>query len=799
MNEALSILLVATDAAYAASVRQSLVELGHDPVIAGDDAARALSRLPHAVAVVDTVGGDANEALSFCRACRAEVTDALVILLVDDPASLSDFGAPGTLYDDFMLRSSSALELQARIFGGLERVRQRRALRQRERQRILSQVVEFSRGLGPFLSPEELFQRVGRALMSLPEVRGVYAATHSERADEGLRVQLEMGVSAAPDPETAEQVLSAGRVLTRIRRTDVVCVVPLGAGPMGFLALRLSRQDSAPPALPLALAGLVSSAYASARLFESTKSRQLRLERGYLERHRQLARATAGLEQLSQVRDHFLAMLSHDLRSPLAVILASCQVLDEGLAGELNARQKRSVGVIFRQSTRMTNMVEELLDNYRAGVSAVPEFAEEVELGELVRRTMHGYREQFRDAGLVFEVRVRTPVAVRANPTTLREVICNIVDNAMKHASESVTLTIEGSERGVLLVHDDGPGFPEGVEARLTEKPEGEGSSMGLRLSASSVRRSDGEMTLENPPEGGALVRVVLPAAGARSEELRVLVGCGDMDRLEELVDILADGWSVSGASHSQEILKQLREGSADLLVLDSKLQGGRNGVELLAELKGDPALGVIPVLMICPPASPGLVERAHTLGALDVVERPVNGRVLLEHLDRAAQLSASSRVGVVGQAHDALTGLDTPSAVNPRIRRLIAESSAAKQALPALWVDVDSLHEVNQRMGYAAGDQLLLWTSTLLKKAVDPGAVISRYKGASFLLVLPGVSMERARAIGEQLEAEARETRPRLGAHRKRVEISVRFEDFSGGTRLLREPGDAVPPDAAN
>ena len=799
MSEALSILLVATDATYVASVRQSLAELGHDPVIAGDDAARALSRLPHAVAVVDTVGSGTREALSFCRACRAEVTDALVILLVDDPASLADFGAPGALYDDFMLRSSSALELQARIFGGLERVRGRRALRQRERERILSQVVEFSRGLGPFLSPEELFQRVGRALMSLPEVRGVYAATHSDRREEGLQVQLEMGVSAAPDPETANQVLSAGRVLTRIRRTDVVCVVPLGAGPMGFLALRLSRQDTTPPALPLALAGLVSSAYASARLFESTKTRQLRLERGYLERHRQLARATAGMEQLSQVRDHFLAMLSHDLRSPLAVVLASCQVLEEGLAGELNARQKRSIDVIHRQCMRMTSMVEDLLDNYRAGVSAVPEFAEEVELGELVRRTMYGYREQFRDAGLVFEVRVLTPVVVRANPTTLREVICNLVDNAMKHATESVTLTVEGSEHGILLVHDDGPGFPEGIEARLTEKPEGEGSSMGLRLSAASVRRADGEMTLENPPEGGACVRMTLPAAGARSEELRVLVGCGDMDRLEVLVDILADSWSVSGASHGREILKQVREGNADLLVLCATLEGNYDGVELLAELKGDPALGVIPVLMICPPGDAGLVERAHTLGALDVITRPVNGRVLLEHLQRAAQMSASSKVGVVGQAHDALTGLDTPTAVNPRIRRLIGESATAGLALPALWVDVDSLHEVNQRMGYAAGDQLLLWTSTLLKKAVDPGAVISRYKGASFLLVLPGVTMERAKEIGEKLEAEVRETRPRLGAHRKRVSISVRFEDFSGGTLLLREPGEADPSDADN
>jgi diguanylate cyclase (GGDEF)-like protein len=787
VNEPLSILLVIRDPEFAQAVHRDLVALGHEPVFAGEDAASALGRLPTPVGIVDTSGLSPEDVLSTCRGLRAEVSDTFLLLLIEDPAVLSLLGIPGVLYDDFMIRSSSSLELQARISAGLERVRVRLAVRQRERQRILSQVMEFSQRLGPFLSPEELFQRVGATLMGLPEVQGVYVAT-SEEGSEGFTVQLEMGLSAAPSTVTVKQVLEEGRIRTQVRRGDLICVVPLGADPIGFLALRLSRVPGSSPALPLALAGLVSSAYVSARLFASTKSRQLRLERGYLERHRQLNRATASLEQLSKVRDHFLAMLSHDLRSPLAVVLASCQVLEEGLAGELNARQKRSVNVIFRQCTRMTEMVEGLLDNYRAGASPTPEFAEAVDMGLTVQRTMSGYREQFRDAGLVFEVQVLQQSNVRFNPTTMREVICNLVDNAMRHAQESISLTVDADgERGVLRVRDDGPGFPEGVEARLAEKPEGEGSSMGLRLCASILRRGGGRLSLRNPPEGGAEAVVELPLAGVGEETPRVLVATGDLDRLEELEEILADRWEVRGATHSEEILDQCRDGQVDIMVLDMALAGGRDGLEVLADLKADPELGVIPVVVICPPAQPALQERAHTLGALDVLVRPISGKVLLDHLGRAAKLSGSARTSFASRSHDALTGLDTAEAVRGRIVRLVRESRIAHKALPGIWVDALQLREINQRMGYAAGDQLLLWLSSLFKRSVEPGSVICRYKGSRFLLVLPSVPLQDAEALAQAMAREVKEARPRLGAMRARVEVSVEIEDFSRGSRLFK------------
>ncbi len=796
-----SILLVVSDVAFGSATREALKALGSTPVIASAEDLEALPRMPYPAAVIDTVGIPVEQVLRTCRGLRAEVSDPLILLLVDPLDRIPDFGPPGALYDDFMLRGGSSAELIARVRTGLERVQDRHIARQRERERILAQVVAFSGGLGPFLGTAELFQRVGSALMNMPEVRGVYAATRSDGDSGQLQVQLELGSPAAPDAEVVRQVLTEGRIRTQVRRGDVICVVPLGSGPMGFLALRLSGVGDAQPALPLALAGLVSSAYASARLFESTKSRQLRLERGYLERHRQLARATAGLEQLSKVRDHFLAMLSHDLRSPLAVVLASCQVLEEGLAGELNARQKRSVGVIFRQCTRMTTMVEELLDNYRAGLSAVPEFAEEIDLGEIVRDTMRGYGEQFRDAGLVYEVRVEREVVVYANPSTVREVICNLVDNAMKHAREQIALRVssdEDGERGILRVCDDGPGFPADMDALLSEKPEGESSSMGLRLCASILRRAGGALRLENLPGGGAEARIELPATSPRGEGLRLLVGCGDMDRMEELVDLLAAQWSVSGASHGEEILKQIRDGGVDLLILDTQLKGGRGGLELLADLKSDPALGVIPVLVICPPASAAEEERAHTLGALDVLSRPVNGRVLIEHVQRAAELAAGSEVGPAARTHDALTGLETPVAVLSRVIRLTEESRLAGVALPSIWVDVQDLHGINQRMGYAAGDQLLLWLSSLLKKAADPGAVVCRYTGARFVLILPGVDMGRAESICQALVREVRESRPRLGAHRTRVQILAEVQDLTADSRLFSLPGDADPPVAA-
>jgi len=654
-------------------------------------------------------------------------------------------------------------------------------------QRLQGQVMELAGRMDPTVRASTLLHRVGRTMMRVEGIVGAFAALGGPESGRSLDPILAVGEEARPATHQVRTALMepGPRWHSDVGRdgaAGALCVIPLGQGPLGLLSLRLNPPDALPTSAAESLGVLLGRACAASLLVSSAKERQVRLERGYLGRVRELRRLTARVDRLSEIRDDFLAVLSHDLRSPLSIIQGNCQILSECLVGEVNDRQAKVVDTIGRQATRMTEMVEDLLDRFRAGTTPTPSQAELIALEDLASQVIDSHQDTAQEREIRLELASSQPASALADPTVLRQVLGNLLDNALKHCPAGSTVTVSvytaGNHVG-LEVRDDGPGFPKGGP-ELTGPVAARDHGMGLKLCHRLMRMMGGTLDFSNHPAGGAIARMQLPLAHKETGGLRVLVGSGELDRLEGLTERLGVRWDVAGLTHGETVLEQVRQLPPDVLILDHTLQGQLSGSVVLGELKGDPELGSVPVILLAPGSELGLAEQAHNLGALAVLELPLDSQELEAQIGRAARLASEADGGFEGRTHDPLTGLDTFQTQGARLQRLQVESREAGLPLPGLVVDVVDLKGINSRSGYAAGDQIVLWLSTRLRHLTRPGELLVRLASDEFLLVRPRSSLEDARRAADELLRAVQDARPRIGATRLRVHIEVEVRDIA-------------------
>jgi two-component system phosphate regulon sensor histidine kinase PhoR len=230
------------------------------------------------------------------------------------------------------------------------------------------------------------------------------------------------------------------------------------------------------------------------------------------------------LRRLEQVRQEFVANVSHELKTPLAVIKASVETLIAGAADDADARDG-FLAQINEQSDRLHNLILDLLNLARieSGVAA-PE-VRPVALAGVVERCVARHRARAVSKGLRLEaLPPAEPVAVLADDEALDTVLENLVDNAVKYtAAGRVDVrwqAVDGTAR--LEVEDSGVGIPERDLPRLFERfyrvdkarsRELGGTGLGLSIVKHLVQSMGGDVTVRSTPGRGSVFVVQLPAA----------------------------------------------------------------------------------------------------------------------------------------------------------------------------------------------------------------------------------------------------------------------------------------------
>lgn len=231
--------------------------------------------------------------------------------------------------------------------------------------------------------------------------------------------------------------------------------------------------------------------------------------------------------ELDRMKNDFISVAAHQLRTPLASIRWYLELLNDPKEGRLNKNQKMFARNAYSSTRRMLALVNGLLAVTRVEAGKVPIRPEPTDLGTIVRESLDGF------AAAMAEKRIRHHLSVEAelpaiplDRTLAREVVSNLLENAIRYSPEEgeILVRIEPGEDELLLsVADNGIGIPESQKDRIFEKffrasnavsRSSEGTGLGLYLVKFIVGLWNGRIWFESEEGKGTTFRVTVPLGG---------------------------------------------------------------------------------------------------------------------------------------------------------------------------------------------------------------------------------------------------------------------------------------------
>lgn len=228
------------------------------------------------------------------------------------------------------------------------------------------------------------------------------------------------------------------------------------------------------------------------------------------------------ISKSEKIKSEFISSVSHELRTPLTAINGWGETLLEmERSGGDPEQLRRGVGIILKESRRLTTMVEELLDFSKMEDGRFTLSIEQVDLQAEFEDAIYTYRELFRSEAIELNYDEGEELfdPIPGDPERLKQVFCNVLDNAAKHggAGKRIDAAVRGDgEHIVITVRDYGPGIPEEELPFVKQKfykgsSKARGSGIGLAVCEEIIRLHEGTFEIGNAPGGGCVVTLSLP------------------------------------------------------------------------------------------------------------------------------------------------------------------------------------------------------------------------------------------------------------------------------------------------
>lgn len=398
----------------------------------------------------------------------------------------------------------------------------------------------------------------------------------------------------------------------------------------------------------------------------------------------ELARAKKEAEQASALKSEFLANISHEIRNPMNVIIGMAGLL---CSAGLKPEAQEYAELIRESAQSLLTILNDILDFSKIEAGRLELEFVEFDLGQLLARVVEPFALQAREKGLMFswEVKDGVPRLLRGDPTRLRQILVNLLSNALKFTKEGrVTLTAlkagEREGRQVLLsfaVQDTGIGIPREKLDRLFEQysqVDGSyarkygGTGLGLAISRRLVALMGGTIGVESEEGKGSTFTFVLPfeeiilhasspvtaeeAAGEARPAVpeEIVAGPGTDRKLEillvddkaanrRLVTVLLEkkGWKVTVAGSGKEALEQLSAHPFDLVLMDIQMPelDGLETTRLIRsqeEKKGEK----VPIIAMTAHAMRGDREKFLAAGMDGYISKPIDITELYHMVEQA-------------------------------------------------------------------------------------------------------------------------------------------------------------------
>ncbi len=226
------------------------------------------------------------------------------------------------------------------------------------------------------------------------------------------------------------------------------------------------------------------------------------------------------IKQAENMKSEFIASVSHELRTPLTAINGWAETIMSGESRDVNDVKKGMV-IIASEARRLTNMVEELLEFSRIEDGRFTLSVEPMDVKAELEDAVYTYKEFFASEGISLthhDCEEEFPKMV-GDPARLRQVFCNLLDNAAKHGGggkKIETAIFPDGDAVAITIRDYGPGIPEEELPHVKFKfykgsSTARGSGIGLAVCEEIIARHEGELLLENAEGGGCRVTIRLP------------------------------------------------------------------------------------------------------------------------------------------------------------------------------------------------------------------------------------------------------------------------------------------------
>jgi signal transduction histidine kinase len=282
--------------------------------------------------------------------------------------------------------------------------------------------------------------------------------------------------------------------------------------------LRANRETAIVADAFESMSGRLQELYAG--LEQKVMDRTAQLEKA----NQGLAEANRDLERASHQQSEFLAMVSHDFKTPLTSIITFTELLLDDAAGQINREQKEYLEDVLDSSGRLLTLVNDLLDLSRLEAGRIKLFCEVLDIKDLVKDAERTLRPLADKKGVTLNVTMPDGLPlVRADALRITQVLLNLMGNAIKFTPGGGFIWIDAREDGRYLqvaVKDTGIGIaPDEHEAvfeafRQSGKVRPEGSGLGLALAKSLLGLHGGRIWLESELGRGSTFYFTLPLCG---------------------------------------------------------------------------------------------------------------------------------------------------------------------------------------------------------------------------------------------------------------------------------------------
>jgi signal transduction histidine kinase len=259
-----------------------------------------------------------------------------------------------------------------------------------------------------------------------------------------------------------------------------------------------------------------------------------------IERHQLMREIDRGRQQQLKMKDQFLSHVSHELRSPMAVIYQFATNLLDRLAGDLTPEQAEYLEIILRNVNQLRTMIEDLLEVTRAETGKLTINPQWTPLTGLVRETLDtmGMAASAKEIALSVDISGDLPFAY-ADPKRIRQVLMNLIDNAIKFTSAKGRIAVQARVSGedpnflCISVADTGCGIPPEENKKIFEsmyqvkdsvEMNRKGLGLGLYICKELVSRHGGRIWVESQPGQGSTFFFTLPIFSLANQLAPILI-----------------------------------------------------------------------------------------------------------------------------------------------------------------------------------------------------------------------------------------------------------------------------------